>query len=298
MFEAQAMWQHRVERKYSTDLSGAVRQSIRLPMLANKYVQGRVDFPAWVQPKFNGVRCVARLLGDRVELISRAGKPYKVAHIEDALAQIDRPSGTVLDGEIYLHGAPLQEITSLVKRTQEGSVKLTYNVYDMPSVEAPWVERRIALDELAYDLTECTDVIKITNSKLARTHDDLVSLHNKYVKQGYEGAMVRLSKGMYEWGYRSSALLKFKVFQDDEFAVVGFEEGRGRMEGAVIWICETETGQQFNCSMRCTMEERRKYFKNGDKYIGRLLTVRYFELTNDGIPQFPVGIAFRDAKDL
>ena len=34
--------------------------------------------------------------------------------------------------------------------------------------------------------------------------------------------------------------------------------------------------------------------QSGKKYIGKKLTVRFQELTDDKVPRFPVGITFRD----
>jgi DNA ligase-1 len=35
-------------------------------------------------------------------------------------------------------------------------------------------------------------------------------------------------------------------------------------------------------------------FQNGSEYVGKKLTIRFQELTDEGLPRFPVGIAFRD----
>ena len=37
-----------------------------------------------------------------------------------------------------------------------------------------------------------------------------------------------------------------------------------------------------------------QFARHGAEYVGKKLTVRYQELTDDGIPRFPVGIAIRD----
>jgi len=62
----------------------------------------------------------------------------------------------------------------------------------------------------------------------------------------------------------------------------------------VVWICETAKGQRFKCRPKGTQADRRDKYRNRQKYFGKMLTVKYQELTNDGIPRFPVGIAIRD----
>ena len=62
----------------------------------------------------------------------------------------------------------------------------------------------------------------------------------------------------------------------------------------VVWECQTPDGQTFRVRPRGTQEARRELFENGGDYVGQQLTVRYQELTDDGVPRFPVGIAIRD----
>jgi DNA ligase-1 len=70
--------------------------------------------------------------------------------------------------------------------------------------------------------------------------------------------------------------------------------GDGVEKGCVVWICQTEEGKEFACRPRGTREERQQLFESGDNYIGKMLTVRYQEKTDDGLLRFPVGIAIRD----
>ena len=66
------------------------------------------------------------------------------------------------------------------------------------------------------------------------------------------------------------------------------------MQGAAIFQCVTAAGQPFDCSIKGTMADRRHYFQNPGDYVGRQLTVRYQELSDSGIPRFPVGLSVRD----
>ena len=61
-----------------------------------------------------------------------------------------------------------------------------------------------------------------------------------------------------------------------------------------MWECQTPDGQTFAVRPTGTHEERKVLFENGDEYIGQQLTVKYQELTDEGIPRFPVGIAIRN----
>ena len=123
--------------------------------------------------------------------------------------------------------------------------------------------------------------------------ETMMKKHAEYVAQGYEGIMLRNKDGLYK-GTRTNDLQKYKQFMDDEYKVVGFEEGSGLEKGAVIWVCVTPNKTEFRVRPRGTRESRQELFANGADYIGKMLTVRFQELTDDGIPRFPVGIAFRE----
>ena len=106
--------------------------------------------------------------------------------------------------------------------------------------------------------------------------------------------MVRNQNSLYKYKHRSYDLQKVKRFLDDEFKIIGGKDGTGRETGLVIFRCSTPNGLEFDVRPRGTHEERAVIFKNLADYIGKHLTVRYQELTDDGRPRFPVGIAVRD----
>lgn len=89
-----------------------------LPMLASDYnkVGSRIVFPCYGSVKYDGVRCIASKNAGQVFLISRTGQPYIVPHLQEALNEF-MYDGEVFDGEVYLHGQVLQDITSATKRT-------------------------------------------------------------------------------------------------------------------------------------------------------------------------------------
>jgi len=294
--EAESMWRFKMERKYSETPEEA-QEELTLPMLAHKYEDKKkhVTYPAFVQPKLDGVRCIAKWEDKSIILLSRSGKPYKMPLIQANLMEW-MPKDVILDGELYLHGASCQTITSLVKKWKPESNQVIFNVYD-----APVVNRDDSLtfeDRLDYlrDIEETTTV-HVVPTLSVDSHKELMEYHGIFLEKGYEGAILRLPHGRYQWGYRSSELLKVKEFQDAEFRVLSARDGKGKMEGGVIWTCQAG-GNTFECTMKVTMEERQRMYASRAKYIGKDLTVRFFDRTDDGIPRFPVGIVFRDEKDL
>jgi ATP-dependent DNA ligase len=301
-FEAKALWQNKLDRKYSETMDEANEQ-LMLPMLAHKFEDRnkKLKYPVDAQPKLDGVRCLARWDGKRVVLLSRSGKEYNVPHIVKALEPFFKSNKkSVLDGELYVHGIGLQAINRLVKKNREGSEAISYNIYDMPTIDGdsklPW-EARLSGLKLATPFTSNENDLVIVETVEAKDADEVEKLRLKFVKQGYEGAIVRAKAGMYSFGHRSADLLKVKAFVDSEFKIVDVEEGVGKMKGCAVFVCEAKKGLTFKVVMKTSMEERAEIWKDRKNWIGKMLVVKYQFLTEDGIPFLPVGLAERMEED-
>jgi ATP-dependent DNA ligase len=274
--------------KENTDAQGNIK-----PMLAGAYNQDKhIDYPYYAQPKYDGMRCLVFWQGQEVVLLSRAGKPLNIPHIKKELEK-HLPKGTILDGELYNHDElSFQEVISACKRVTEQTSLLQYVVYDTVN-EKPFKLRITDLVNL-FDEKNFNKVV-LSPTQVLKNKADLVSYHSKVAgKQKYEGVMLRHMEGKYEKGARSNHLLKYKHFEDAEFKIVGFEEANGRDAGTIIFVCETNEGKRFNCRPEGTREVRTKWFKQGNRLIGKQLTVKFQGLSDDGIPRFPVGKIIRN----
>ena len=81
---------------------------------------------------------------------------------------------------------------------------------------------------------------------------------------------------------------------DEEFTIIGFHDGIGIDKGAVIWDCITKDGKEFSATPSWPKEYRKKIFKEADKYIGKKITIKFQEYTEDGKPRFPIAKAIRE----
>ena len=263
--------------------------TVPLPMLAHEFSKRGKDmvFPCFTQPKLDGTRCISS-----GGLFSRLRK--KIPHMEHIRAELDGIS-LVLDGELYTSELTFQEIVGLVKKEtlKEGDMekqrKIKYHVYDV-MMDAPYEERLLVLQTLFQRRFEHLVLVPTVRCESV---EHMKEQHAVHVAAGFEGIMLRAASGTYKHS-RSVDLLKYKEFMDEEYTVVGFKEGEGQEKGCVLWACETENGQVFHCRPRGTREERLELFREGGAYVGKKLTVRFQELTDEGLPRFPVGIAFRD----
>jgi ATP-dependent DNA ligase len=305
--EAKAAWIKKKESGYSNNIeedndsesidSGrgkGISSDAPSVMLAHDYNKRAKDikFPCFIQPKLDGTRCVAV---PNKGLFSRLKKRFP--HMEHIIGEINKlPPSIILDGELYSHELTFQEIVGLVKREtlkkgdEEKQKKIKFHVYDIIS-DQPYSVRYANL-QLLFRRNRFEHLVLVQTDNCDNS-SKIPEQHAKYVEDGYEGLMLRNKDGLYK-GVRSKDLQKFKCFEDAEYKIVDYTCGKGLEDGCVIWECETKTGQRFTCRPRGTREDREEYFINGDKYIGKMLTIRYQELTNDGLPRFGVGIAIRD----
>ena len=244
-----------------------------LPMLANKWEdrQQYISEPFYVQPKIDGVR----LLVSKNGCFSRTGKPIKgVDHLSNGLRD-----GEWLDGECYAPDKTFEEITSLFKTNPKD---LEFHIFDYFDLERP---------ELTFE--ERMDCISI-DTFLVKKKSSVKTYHDLFTSRGYEGVMIRDAKSTYEVGKRSNYLLKYKEFQTEEYEIIGAKTGHGRDANAVVWICKTGNGQEFTVRPEGTITQRQEHYKNYKKYIGKMLTVRFQNLTTLGLPRFPIGVVIRD----
>lgn len=308
--EARAEWEKKLARKYGVEIPAEDNTLENLPMLAHSFFEKgkpgvltskakKAAWPVDVQIKFDGLRAKARRVGGKVTLLPRSGQvseAYDVRHVLEQLAWL--PDGMELDGELYVHGLKLQQIASLAKRWRAESSVLVYHVYDVPMCNAdrtaPWSTRR----DLLVGRVKVSANVQAVKTLRARTIDDVVHHAHDFRAEGYEGAIVRLLDGVYECGFRSASLLKVKEHLDDEFVVVGCDQGVGKDVGTATFVCRTKDGKEFRARMRGTLEERQAFWTNRARYNGRKLTVSFVRWTIDGIPQEPVGEVFREARDL
>ena len=304
--EAEATFKKKLKGKYFRTIAES-QETSTLPMSVQKYMEKKhkAVWPMDAQPKLNGLRCTARCKDGVVTLYSRGGEIYELPHISKELETwID--DGVAFDGELYIHGVPLQTLNSWVpmkgQTPHEESIHIEYHVYDLPYYEnereLPWHLRRDYLSDI-FGNEELKMVFPVWESPVNNEAEAMAAMES-YIDAGYEGAILRNQDGLYEWGHRSSDVMKLKKFTDEEFEVVGYKDGVGKHKGIICFICKNndDTENTFDAVPRGTMEERAEMFKNGDSYIGKILTVKYQDRSKKNIPLFPVGICFRLEADL
>ena len=294
--EATSRYNKQIDKGYRKSKSELEFLPVR-PMLAQSYTenQHRVkDGTIYVvQPKLNGVRCIVQRHGNKLMFTSRAGKDYtpiigKHTELVKELLCVMK-EGSIWDGEIYCHGVPLQTITSWIKKWQPNTKRLQFWVYDTISSKLQFERlmdyvKPLEQHKFLKFIVACPIDYADNNLKIKQ-------LQNEYIQAGYEGLMLRNYSAKYTQGVRSYSLLKFKDFKDSEFKIV---DAMPDYNGCVIWLCQ-HNDDTFKVVPLGSFQEKQQMWIDSAKYIGKLLTVRYSDVSKKGIPiGNPVGIAVRD----
>lgn len=249
-------------------------------------------------------RCIATAEG----LFSRQGKPIiSVPHVHRALKRLfEKDPDLILDGELYSDKLSdnFNEIISLARKTKptkedfEKSEKaIGYWVYDVPSCTGGFEKRYQKLLELIHLNSEIyPGTVCIVQTSEVKSKDQLDELYAQYMSEGYEGQMVRILGKDYEFK-RTKQLIKRKEFKEEEFKIVDIVEGEGNRSGmAGNILVEMSDGKKFGSGIQGDREFYRKLLKEKDSYIGTQVSIKYQNLTPDGIPRFPVAVKFWNSK--
>jgi len=297
-FEAQAEWTKNVDKDYFVDVNAIDSYTAFKPMLAHDFTKTPVT-SGITQPKLDGIRMVVNTRG----LYSRSNKEIvAVPHIAEALADFVKDHPTVtLDGELYNHELKdnFQKITSLVRKTvnlgadelAESKELVQYHIYDMFDSANPdmtfmqrynWIQKNVHL------VNKKAVGIHLVASAICETTEEIDVMYGEYTTAGYEGQMVRQDT-VYE-NKRSKGLLKRKEFITEEYEVVQVHEGQGNWAGyAKRLTLKMADGTTFSSGIRGSQAKLKELLENPNIDWA---TCRYFELSNDGVPRFPVTIDY------
>jgi ATP-dependent DNA ligase len=269
---------------YNKSLDGVLNEDNFLPMLAQPYSTKKAAYPAYIQPKIDGIRCIVK---PNKTFWTRKGKlipPNIVQHITEALPDVNY----ILDGELVLPTPfTFQESVSAVKKYGENTSKLILCVYDA-YLTTPYSQRYETLINLSFK-----SPLYLCPTEKVVSEEDFLTVSAFIISEGYEGSIYRNREGLYKPNVRSFDLLKYKDFNDDEFEIINVLEGKGKELGCAIFECQGAT-DTFTVRPKGTEEYRRQLWADRKNLIGQQLTVKYMGFTDENLPRFPVGISVRN----
>lgn len=291
IFEMESKIREKLTEGYFYTIKECETEEVILPMLAKNFddEKHKIDWNnCFIQPKLDGMRCLAHIKSNgNVTLISRDGKIItNMEHIIDDLSSIGED--IILDGELYAHGLTFQENMKLIKKWRTNTSELIkFHVYDIIN-DLPFKDRKIR--EFIKDLNTCQEVstYEIINK------EKLDYFHAINISEGYEGSIIRWGDEGYKKNGRSSNLLKFKDFKDMDLIITDIiPNDANPLHGTPRFILNKKS---FKAGVKMSHEDREDLLKNKNQYIGKIANIRYFELTDEGIPRFPVMIGIHEDR--
>lgn len=257
-------------------------------LLAKPYKPEIDPFGWWMSEKLDGIRAT----WDGNVLRTRNGNGlYAPQWFFIGMPHIPNAGlGHMLDGELWAGRGQFQKAVSIVRSSNidKGWRNITYMVFDIIGTGDVFEDRQRQLDRLfPHGRTITTDVVKQCR---CTSRDHLKQFVDDVIKNGGEGAMLRQPHSKYEFK-RSSTLLKVKRFHDCEALVVDAVPGKGKHKGRMgaLKCCLKPGYFYFEVGTGFSDAERENPPKKGD-----VITVRYQELTDGGIPRFPVFVSKRN----
>jgi len=275
------------------------------PALANVYQPKLVDLTNrdsdaiwYASRKLDGVRCLAVVdATGRVELRSRQGQIFntldKVVKDIEALNLVN----VVLDGEICicndLDNEDFQAIMKEIRRKDHTIQNPKFKIFDCISkktfddkVGDESLEKRLRVASSIVDSSD-GDTLQYVEHFPLRSDSHFEIWQDMAKDNQWEGFMIRKNVG-YE-GKRSNNLLKVKTFHDAEYEVTGcdFREHRVIRNGKEVkmdmlaQVFIEHKGFKVAVGSGFSQQERIRYQKSPKDIIGKLITVAYFEETQN-----------------
>jgi hypothetical protein len=259
--------------------------------------------------KIDGVRCSFYWKDGEVRTASRGGGDYDAStsfmrHNPKLIQFFEEHPDIVLDGELYKHGKSLQQISGAARLEKDtaGMDWLEYYIYDVMDSTKTFEERLDILHDITDELNlgfnperEWDDgelKFQIVPQETVVGWANIQKLHDKYVGEGFEGIVIRDPSKVYNFGGRTNAMIKVKMYKDAEFEIVGYSEGL-RPED-MVFVCKTKEGKEFEAKPMGPRELKWEYLDRMDEIIGKIATVKYFYLSDEGCPLQPVLKCIRD----
>lgn len=282
--------------------------------LAHKFDLNRIPSRSemiGIEPKLDGIRCLAIKRGDDIKLHTRSGKLIKNFDGTVGKELSHFPDGAY-DGEIM--GKDFTELMRQVNRKNDIDVSDTYfamfdylllNEWDSRNCTHVAFERYQSLC-FFFDCLKpkpnssgvSLNYLRVVPRREAPIDYGIVCLyHDEYVSQGFEGAMIKDLNGMYCFG-RDYSVMKFKAFFDADVRIIGFNEGTGKHVGKLGSFQVDYKGVKVQVGSGLNDELREAIWANKNNYIGRTIEVRYQEETPDGSLRFPTFVCFRNDKEV
>ena len=286
------------------------------PLLAVQADLDNLDYTdLLLSPKLDGIRAIVI---DGV-VLSRSLKPIPNLYIQSLFKHLE-----FYDGELIV-GSPtapdVYRTSNSGCMSVNGVPDVTFYVFDHNQSPQLDYENRIM------KLEDADNVCVLTQHPITDSYD-LDVLEGLYLEQGYEGVMLRKSRGpnsKYKFGRataKSHTLLKVKRMSSDEAEILSVVELEHNMNeattnalgltersshkgnkvagatmGALAVRC-LSTGVEFHIGTGFSAGDREWFWNNKDNVAGKIVTYNHFAVGRKDLPRFPSYKGFRSVEDM
>ena len=263
-----------------------------------------------ITEKLDGFRIVYNPVQEK--FFTRKGQEYEglehlIPELNDLCVAISEDNlvhgeDVVIDGELVhepVEGLNSQELYALTssaarkKGRHRDKLKLQFHVFDFVALNEfmsglttlRYKARRSIMDVAFVTLSDLKHVKPVTVFYMGKFDEEILLTHLKQVEAlGGEGLMINLMEGTYECK-RTKKLLKVKTFKDADVLVTGIVEGTGKNLGKLgaVEVKFLHNGKEMTCEVGSgfTDDERLVYWEHPETIIGKVIEVKYFEVTQN-----------------
>jgi DNA ligase-1 len=334
ILEAKARIKKQEDKNYRENQADLANLDILAMLAADYRKRGKsIVYPCFGSDKYDGVRALAKKRNGIVTIESRTSQIYDIPHIHEALV-IHMQDGDIWDGEIYLHGEALQDITSAVGRTDTQAKidaiqrKINRHDGDPKGSDQVWhtkwelLQQELEEAKLIHEIRpklqfHIFDVV--SDKTFIERMEDLDELTGipvvspciqitQYVWVADADDMKVKHDESVDRGYEGLMLRNFKgVYESGKRStdLQKYKEFVDAEFGILDVIPDKEDGSRFvvrnNLNDRTftvtlgSMAQRAEYLANKKLYIGKMITVSYqSRYKKTKLPQFPTGVVIRE----
>lgn len=296
-----------------TNQAGVIKP--QLAKQADKVTNKKIFDKDWlISQKLDGVKALFYYKDGEIHTASRGGSDYDCSTLHlrenDKLIKFFNLHPTIiLDGELFNRKYSLQFLSGaarLEKNATDSDI-LQYWIYDCYDSANPDMLAKDRWQFLEDSLCkECglpmymstkddenEDPIRLLIHEHVSGWANMKSLHDKWVSEGFEGAVITDPEKPYKVGARCNNLIKIKQYKAEDFVVVGYKLGLRGSED-MTFTCQLEDGRTFEAMPVGDRATKAEYVKNFDnKYRGHKAECTFFNYSKDGIPTQPKLRIFR-----
>ena len=255
-----------------------------------------------IEPKLDGIRCFTIVKNGTVQMFARSGK--LITNFEKTLTpQFLKLGDGCYDGELMG-----QDFTALMRQAYRKESVDTTGTYlalfdylpieEWESKEAkmPCHERyEVLLDKLSDSYVDLSLIQPVERETVESDYDVIKEQHDLYASEGYEGAMVKFLDAPYKFG-RGYEVMKLKEFHDVDLPIEQLIEGTGKHAGKLGSVKVLFNGVEVQVGSGFSDELREAMWSDQESFLGRIVEVRYQEVTPDGSLRFPTFVCFRNDR--